>query len=232
MVDYSGELKAYGAPANGRHTFRITPYATRYEGEPLAAAVTMVDVNVAAGRFKMSIDFAASAERSDALWLGVEVAGADGRFTALPQRSLVATSGVCWDTAGNTLSGTEFIGSTNDSPFEVRQNNTRAVQITYGVVDPYAGANVAIGTNNSITNAAGAFVAGGGNTLDQASFATIAGGYDNLCKFWSRHSEFLDHWWRNEEHGQGTLVDHRGRRSQLCVWIGRNNCWRIQQCGR
>ena len=87
-----------------------------------------------------------------------------------------------WGRAGNTGTDatTNFLGTTDDQPFEVRVNGARAWRVipTAGAANLLAG-----GSGNHITAANGAVIAGGGGVagssdtnLISGSFSTISGG--------------------------------------------------------
>jgi hypothetical protein len=191
-----GKLSAQGAAAQGVHAFRVTPYPAREGGERLTDAVLLQQVELVDGRFALALDFGPMAAPAESAWLQLEVAGADGAFVALPGRLPVASAaagGTCWDTAGNALTGTEFIGSTNAAGFQVRVANEPALTLMPALEDDVLSPNIVAGAaTNFIANAAGSVVAGGGgyegtvvgsNQIGDANLATIGGGFRNGIGF-------------------------------------------------
>jgi hypothetical protein len=181
-VEYTGVLSSEGQPAEGKFRLRVTPYSSAVGGGSLSGAIVVPDVGVQGGRFSTRFDVDPALVRHDRFWLQVEVAGDDGVFVPLPAREQVSSktlAGVCWDTGGNALAGGEFIGSTNDQPFVVRQNNQPMLSIQPGSWLQTTDPNVAIGVGLSVANAAGTQVAGGANTASASVFGAIGGGYLN-----------------------------------------------------
>jgi hypothetical protein len=77
--------------------------------------------------------------------------------------STIGTSGTFWNLAGNSIVGTEFIGTTNSQPFIIRTNNIERLRIT-------PSGNIGIGTAtpaykidiNDNTNSSMRFISTGG----------------------------------------------------------------------
>lgn len=94
-----------------------------------------------------------------------------------------AASGSGWSLTGNAgnVDGTNFIGTTDNVPFDIRVNNVRALRIEPNATSPnfiggYFGNNITAG-------AVGATIGGGGgfgslNTVTD-NYGTVAGGYKN-----------------------------------------------------
>jgi hypothetical protein len=101
-----------------------------------------------------------------------------------------------WKTTGNSGSGSaNFLGTTDNQPFEIRVNGTRALRIeptssTPNIIGGYSGNNVTPGFEgativggglpgnlNTVTNGNGTVVGGYGNRADQGGF--VGGGSGN-----------------------------------------------------
>jgi hypothetical protein len=120
-----------------------------------------------------------------------------------PAGTLAPGSGGGWDLGGNagTSPGTNFLGTTDDQPLEVRVNDTRALRISDAPLAPnLVGGH---GDNEISPAVSGAVISGGGpinrvsdnygvvgggvgnqvgsadRTVDNASYATVAGGRNN-----------------------------------------------------
>jgi hypothetical protein len=59
----------------------------------------------------------------------------------IPLLSSSSGSGLFWSLTGNSITGTEFLGTTNAQPLVIRTNNTERIRVT-------AGGNVGVGTTN------------------------------------------------------------------------------------
>jgi hypothetical protein len=102
-----------------------------------------------------------------------------------------------WRTSGNsnTTAGTHFIGTTDDTAFDIRVGNIRAMRFRVGadpVLTYYTNAPNIIGgssVNFISTDAVGGTIAGGGGNVGSddygnkvtASFGTVSGGVLNTC---------------------------------------------------
>lgn len=127
------------------------------------------------------------------------VAGTDGiRFpdNTLQTTAYSAGSGQ-WQLSGNsgTIPGTNFLGTTNNQPLDIRSNNQRGMRIQYhfienGAVDDHT-INVIGGSDTNAVSAGvgGATIGGGGRRLTNGilmghtihdDFGTIAGGDNNV----------------------------------------------------
>lgn len=87
-----------------------------------------------------------------------------------------------WKLSGNsgTTGGTNFIGTTDNVPFEIRMSNIRVWRATAG--DPVGFANIISGNSNSVgpmTN--GATIGGGHDNYVEINISTIAGGWFNTA---------------------------------------------------
>ena len=107
-----------------------------------------------------------------------------------------------WQTAGNTVSTGQFLGSTNNQLVDLRVNNLRALRLSPGTNDA---PNLLGGAaaNFVDTNLSGAVIAGGGTTNFQgaassnhvsASFSTVAGGSGNWIQPGADHSLIAGGW--------------------------------------
>jgi trimeric autotransporter adhesin len=100
-----------------------------------------------------------------------------------------------WKVGGNAGTSTDFIGTTDDQPFDVRVNNTRVMRyrLTTDETGNFTNAPNVIGgspINLALVNVVGATIAGGGGneSVDgtalinkvSANFGTIGGGGQNL----------------------------------------------------
>jgi hypothetical protein len=119
-------------------------------------------------------------------------AGGAGISGTIPASAL----GNAWRLSGNsnTISG-QFLGTTDDQPFDVRVNNVRVMR--YRLNNPggiYTNAPSIIGgssVNSSLTGVVGATIAGGGGVEVSgsvsvgnevhATFGTVGGGVGNVC---------------------------------------------------
>jgi hypothetical protein len=88
-----------------------------------------------------------------------------------------------WSLTGNagTVAGTNFIGTTDNIPFEVRVNNERALRIEPNATSPnfiggYSGNNVTAGVKGATIGGGGG--AGNLNTVTD-NYGTIGGGFQN-----------------------------------------------------
>ncbi|HRQ63311.1 MAG TPA: tail fiber domain-containing protein [Xanthomonadaceae bacterium] len=133
---YRGYLEDGAAPAEGRYDFRLTPYADATTPIPAGAAALVEGVVLNAGQFAAALDADAIPGHLDQAWLEVEVrAEGEGGWWALPGRQVVAPKGaLCppsWELTGNagTNPATNFLGTTNDQPIELRVRNGRGFRI-------------------------------------------------------------------------------------------------------
>jgi hypothetical protein len=158
-------------------------------------------VSVLQGVSSVQLDFGLGAFNDVPRYLAISAkCGAEASYTALmPRQALTvapfATTAFntpfAWSLNGNTgtTPATQFIGTTDNQPFEVRVNNLRALRIepqtnlTFGTVPNIIGGGHA---NTVVAGVFGATIAGGGATLDSAqrhqvagNFSTIGGGRGN-----------------------------------------------------
>src|SRR6266571_2486488 len=107
----------------------------------------------------------------------------------------IARANQVWQIGGNAGTSTDFIGTTDDQPFDVRVNNTRVMRyrLTTDGTGNFTNAPNVIGgspVNLALINVVGATIAGGGGneSVDgtalinkvSANFGTIGGGGQNL----------------------------------------------------
>jgi hypothetical protein len=91
-----------------------------------------------------------------------------------------------WQLRGNagTTAGTDFLGTTDAQPLELKVNNARALRLEPGDGNP----NVlgGISANSALAGVGGGTIAGGGSTALPNSlandFATVGGGYGNQAR--------------------------------------------------
>jgi trimeric autotransporter adhesin len=133
---YRGYLEDGAAPAEGRYDFRLTPYADATTPIPAGAPALAEGVVLNAGQFAAALDADAIPVHLDQAWLEVEVrAEGEGGWWALPGRQVVAPKGaLCppsWELTGNagTSPASNFLGTTNDQPLELRVRNGRAFRV-------------------------------------------------------------------------------------------------------
>jgi hypothetical protein len=199
---YEGRLDDRGQPANGRYDLKITAFGQAAGGTTLAAPVTVTDVAVKDGQFRVELDLPLVA--TDQVWLEVALRGSgEPGFSAIPGRSKAVAApliGACWSTTGDSGSdpATHFIGTTDNQPFVVRTQNAQSLRIEpSGELfngQPITTNTIAGSSANSVTfGVRGATIAGGGvpagdsdpNYNDENPnrvtdhYGTVGGGYAN-----------------------------------------------------
>lgn len=183
---YRGALTEYGAPAQGRYTFRLSFHDSERGGAALTPPVTLDGVAVENGAFETPIELPPALMASEHLWLAVEVRDASGAFITLPERRAITAKalegGVCWDTLGNTGTNgaTNFLGTADAQPLTLRVNNEVALRLLpNGTGTPnFIGGD----ENNSIAAGAPQSTIGGGslNVVNDTG-GTVAGGVANVA---------------------------------------------------
>ena len=199
---YRGTLNDGGAPANGNYDIRVS-LLSESQNASITNPITFYDVAVENGQFAVDVDFGMDLAAAPAMRLQTEVQQAESGFVALGEPTRfdpkAALGSMCWDTSGNagTNAATDFLGTTDAQPFELRTQNVRSLRI-----EPSAElrsgkpitANVIAGSfDNEVTaGVRGATISGGGslpgdplygqaitanNVYDH--YGTIAGGYGN-----------------------------------------------------
>ena len=142
---------------------------------------------------------------------------ADGTIQAADVNA-ASFSNTFWKLNGNagTVTGTHFLGTTDNRPMESRVNNLRAVLITptSGVPNFVFGAAA-----NTISNGAiGASILGGSNNTVgiEAQFSAVGGGADNHISSYTQHGSIGGGWdnaiiWDSDESviggGRGNRID-------------------------
>jgi hypothetical protein len=168
---YEGRLDDRGQPANGRYDLKLTAFGQAAGGTNLAAPVTVTDVAVKDGQFRVELDLPLVA--ADQVWLEVALRGSgEPGFSAIPGRSKAIAApliGACWSTTGDSGSdpSTNFIGTTDAQPFVVRTRNAQSLRIEPSTVifsgQPITTNTIAGSSANSVTaGVRGATIAGGG----------------------------------------------------------------------
>lgn len=103
------------------------------------------------------------------------------------QTTASSGAGNAWQLGGNegTTAETDFLGTTDDEPFEIRVNQTRALRLELIDLEEASTFNF-IGGKGSVSNEVhGATISGGGAAIDpntvNGDYGTIAGGLSNLA---------------------------------------------------
>lgn len=199
---YRGTLNDGGAPANGSYDIRVS-LLSESQNASITHPITFYDVVVENGQFAVDVDFGMDLAAAPAMRLQTEVQQADSGFVALGEPTRfdpkAAMGSLCWDTSGNTgtNASTDFLGTTDAEPFELRTQNVRSLRIEPSVElsngKPIT-ANVISGSfaNSIKPGARGVTISGGGSwygdpIYGQAitenevfdHYGTIAGGYGN-----------------------------------------------------
>lgn len=190
---YQGSLVKGGVPVTNVCSFEFRLFDAASAGNQLGPTLAS-DTGVIDGHFSQLLDFG-NVFPGEARWLqlGVQCPGDASQVTLTPRVELTpvpyalyaANSGGAggWSLTGNagTTPGTNFLGTTDNQPVELRVNNLRAIRWESSATSP----NIIGGHDqNQVTaGAAGATIAGGGeDTLPNRvtdSFGTIGGGSYN-----------------------------------------------------
>ena len=187
---YQGRLEENGVPANGSYDFRFTLHSDAAANVPAGSPVTQTRT-VTNGLFSAELDFGAAAFDGNARWLEVEARQGANPFVLLsvPRQALTptpyalwATAGPFWSLSGNAgTTGTNFIGTTDNTALELRVAGQRAFRL-----EPGTSPNVIGGISGNAVTAGviGATISGGGGPgvdfhLVSDDFGTVGGGYDN-----------------------------------------------------
>lgn len=188
---YQGQLAADGAPYNGSVTMTFRLWDAGTEGTQIGADIART-VDVVDGLFQVVLDFGPVIDGSFQ-FLEIEVEGK----TLVPRQPILPAPialtavdvipGVVWRQHGNAGTGPgDFIGTTDDAPFEIHVDGSRALRL-----EPRGsstGANIVAGYagnegGSSIAN--GTTVGGGGHSGQPnralSSYATVAGGRGNTA---------------------------------------------------
>ena len=198
---YQGQLKKNGASVSGTCDFQFKLFDAASAGTQVGSAVSANAVPVMNGLFTVQLDFGAGAFSGDARWLEVAVKCAgDSAFTTLtPRQALTATPYALharnnWALNGNagTAAGTNFLGTTDNQPLELKVNNQRALRLEPDTTSSANKPNVIGGSaGNTVTSGkVAATIGGGGDPSDPscsgpcvnkvtASYGTVGGGSGN-----------------------------------------------------
>jgi hypothetical protein len=210
---FQGQLRADGAPVDGSCDFHFSLYDAASDGTQVGQTLETSGVPVNDGLFSVVLDFGLTAFDGAARWLEIAVHCTDDTdYTTLGRQALTAAPqalyalgapwsgisdvpagfadgvddvGESWSLTGNsgTISGTHFLGTTDDVALELRVNGTHALRLEPNAYSP----NLIAGySGNSVTDGAqGASIGGGGNSDHpnqvQESYATVGGGYGNTA---------------------------------------------------
>lgn len=186
---YQGRLDVDGVPADGTYDFLFTLHDAADAGTTIAGPLLREGVSVTSGIFTVALDFGSSALNGQSRFLAVEArASGEATFASLGARqeltpapyALFATDGNFWKLNGNsgTTPGTNFLGTTDNTAFELKVNGQRALRI-----EPGSSPNIVAGApSNSAAGVIGAVIAGGGGSLNNtrnrifSNFGVIGGG--------------------------------------------------------
>jgi hypothetical protein len=171
---YEGRLEDHGIPASGRYDFQLTPYAGNSVKQSMTAPLNFYGVEVRDGRFRIDFDTPVALGTDVWLELAIRDGGASTSFNAIPGRSKAIAApliGACWSTTGDSGSNpaTNFLGTTDAQPLELRTANARGLRIEPSV-ETFGSPALPI-TSNSISGShanvvdpgvRGAVIAGGG----------------------------------------------------------------------
>jgi hypothetical protein len=171
-IAYQGELIDAGVPADGRYDLQLTVHGDAALSSALALPVTLENVAVEDGRFRVEADFgdlrrAGLPITPDHAWLeiGVRDSGSKAGFDSLAQREKIVLDkaiAACWSSTGDDGSNPaiNFLGTLDAQPLELRVNNQRAARF-----EPTTGTpNLLNGSSANLVDAGvrGAVIAGGG----------------------------------------------------------------------
>jgi hypothetical protein len=217
VFTYQGQFNDGANPARGNYEILFRPFGVLTGGSQLTIP-NIRPVIVSNGLFTTTMDFGSAIFEGGPVFLQLEVRtnGAAGYAVLSPRQQLTPTpyaifagaaggAGItgtipasalanAWLLSGNsnTVSG-QFLGTTDDQPFDIRVNNVRAMRYRLGT-DPtgtYTNSPNVIGgssVNSAPTTVIGATIGGGGanlydgssvNNRVTANFGTIAGGAGN-----------------------------------------------------
>jgi len=191
---YRGTLYRAGAPVEGIASLRLTVYDAPNGGHVLMPSITAPDRHLQAGAFELELELDDRLSANPGLWLEVEVAAADGSYHALAARESIfpktALAGVCWDTTGTsgTIGDTNYLGTADNQPLELRVNALRAARYEPNAISP----NLIGGFSGNFAGATvrGAAIAGGGAAAEPIAavsgpnrvtdhYGTVGGGLRN-----------------------------------------------------
>ncbi len=206
---YQGRLASGGAPLNDTADFDFSLWDAAIGGNQIGPTLSGDGLIIVDGLLTVELDFGVAAFDGNERWLEVSVASPSGAqvVTLSPRQPLTASPYArtavtalnapnSWGLAGNTGTdpSTNFIGTTDNQPFEVRANNERALRLepsgtVLDNVGPVAGNVIAgIRANSVLAGVRGATISGGGGDTAEPGFGpntvydlfgTIGGGYGN-----------------------------------------------------
>ncbi len=198
---YQGRLTVDGLPADGLFDLEFELFdGDAPAGVQVAAPLPQNAVPVTGGVFTVPLDFGSSPFTGRERWIEVRARpSGNGPMVTVGRTRLDATpyaifasgapfSGLTgvpqgladgddmgWGLSGDagTTPGTNFIGTTDDVPFEVRVNGLRALQISPSVGAP----NILFGAaNNSLGTATSSVIGGGAtNSIATGSYNVLGG---------------------------------------------------------
>jgi len=196
---YKGTLSDAGKPANGPYDLRIT-LLNEAKSASVSTPVTLYSVNVVDGSFAVDVDFGIDLTSAPVMALKTEVQQGGSGFVSLGEATRfdakAALGSVCWDTAGNAgTTVSDFLGTTDNQPLQLRANNTPVLRIFPRPDAPNFVAGSPANTVNSAQR--GQVIAGGGaagNTCGPTltsscanraldDYATVSGGFGNTASF-------------------------------------------------
>lgn len=215
VFTYQGRLNDGGSPANGTNygmSFHLYDAAT---GGTSLGNLGIASVTVSNGLFTVPLDFGASVFDGSPLWLDISVQKNGGAFTTLSPRQALTpapyaifaqnagsgSSGTnrVWLIGGNSGTADDFIGTTDNTTFNIRVNNVRAMryQLNADGSGLWTNAPNVIGgssINFASSGVVGATIGGGGGNDSltggaasanevTADFGTVGGGLDNIAGY-------------------------------------------------
>jgi hypothetical protein len=207
VFTYQGRLLQRGNPLSGTCDLMFSLWDSATGGTQVGSTQTKTGVNVSNGLFTVLLNFGAVAFGGDARWLEVSVrspAGSGDYTTLSPRQAVTAVPYAlyarnAWSLTGNSgiMSGTHFLGTTDDQALELKVDNTRALRLephenSPNVIGGYSGNSVAAGVY-------GATIGGGGGHFERepglglrvpipnqagGAWSTVGGGAGNSAEGW------------------------------------------------
>jgi hypothetical protein len=125
-IGVQGVLSVNGAPAEGVHDLRVTPYPDRFAGVPLAPALEIDNVFVSQGAFSTKVDFGSTLFLGDKVFfeIAIRAGNSTGAYEVLAPRQEVTAAPYALKPAA---------GSVTD--LEIATGAVGPVQIADGAVD-------------------------------------------------------------------------------------------------
>ena len=191
-ITYQGQLQDSSGPVDTQVDIVFELHEQDEGGSPIAAD-SHDDVVVTDGLFQVELEFGSGAFDGGPRWLEVIVDGQEltprQRITATPvavHALNVPTDNLeddFWKQGGNagTDPASDYLGTTDDAPFEIRTGNQRALRLE-PADDPDAAPNWIAGHSSNIveTGTVGVTISGGGADEGahsaEADYVTIGGG--------------------------------------------------------